>query len=537
MNVLFFHNINRLLNLSLKRELLSHAPPQSQILHAKNLDENIIVKLLYINANMSFHPSIWPAYYNSGEAVDDNEADNNEQQEPPPFFGRLFLDTGLTSEEHNEAVEMEHNRSRRRSSSADIFPNDGSCVTPQKAKGTECQHPTPQTEDTSKASPADDSLMTMEGSPYCGSDLTDLVHTMSSFMGNSSDDEDVQPQGSHRDRMIFQLCRTRPQQEDPKKKVPDFSLRDTEREALLKEKKNLSFFAYGRVLTIASIIFAIVAIVLAVLSKRSLFFVQVEKTIEISPQLNQVEYVGLVQMKLCYNDTANERSDRWLETTDGPFARFLSTQSALTADAGQGVDHHEQTGCFILPLTVDTIDDKMWNVSRTFLSLAIALGSFLTVMLCFAVYWESINLKPIAVGMLVTYFCQSLSFFFFDSALCRQYSCHLAEGSILSILASLLWFLSGLCVIRMDVTYQAKQRQWARRRKRAIKKMRLQRQQSEATAATTTMTDEIQSPERRNLTFIFDVESQEVVRGADDDKECGDDYGDNGAEDEQQYHI
>jgi hypothetical protein len=109
-------------------------------------------------------------------------------------------------------------------------------------------------------------------------------------------------------------------------------------------------------------------------------------------------------------------------------------------------------------------------------------------------YWKSINLKPVAIGLLVTYFFQSLSFFFFDSDLCREYKCHLSEGSITSIVASLFWFLSGLCCIRMDVLYQTQQRRWIRRRDRALKKLRLQRMLSEVTdlATATTDTEDVQ---------------------------------------------
>jgi hypothetical protein len=67
----------------------------------------------------------------------------------------------------------------------------------------------------------------------------------------------------------------------------------------------------------------------------------------------------------------------------------------------------------------------------------------------------------------------------------------------------------------MDVLYQAQQRTWDRRRKRAIKKLKLQRKYSEATEATTiTEADDASArvlPEGRNLAYIFDEEAQEVV--------------------------
>ena len=278
----------------------------------------------------------------------------------------------------------------------------------------------------------------------------------------------------------------------------------------------MSLFAYGRYLTIASIIFALTALALSVVSKQSSSFAELEHPIEISPQLNLVDHVGLVKMPLCYNETANKTSQRRaLVLLDSLFSRSLSIESVPTADAGQGVNHHEHHGCFVLELTVATIDDMMWNVSRMFLSLAIAFGAFLTIMLCSAIYWESINLKPVALGMLLTYFFQSLSFFFFDSEVCRQNVCHFSEGSIASVVASLCWFCCALCCIRMDIVYQAQKRRWLRRRNRALKKIKLHRKASEATdisfpvSALNLDDAEQSSHEPRNLVSLFDAEGQE----------------------------
>jgi hypothetical protein len=439
------------------------------------------------------------SWYESANKVENDS--NNTIQPPLSFMGRLFelglptddtkaLDSTDTAEE-TDSLEVSGSSDRA------VIPMADSFSTPDKPVDAK-QEMTPSTGGSSDIFA--DTPETEIESPYSGADASGIVDSMSSFISSDS-----QSTAFHRDRMRFHIRR-------PKQDPPDFSLRATEKEALLKSRKHLSPFAYGKKLTVSAVLFALTGIVLAVLSKRSLSFVTLDNRIEISPQLNEVERIGLVQLRLCYNETS-AASARQLEATN-EFVRRLSTETVPTTSAGKAVSHHDQTGCFVLRLTTETIDDTMWNVSRSFLSLAIAFGSFLSVMLCLSMYWESINLKPVVLGLLLTYFFQSLSFFFFDSDLCRDNTCRLAEGSIMSILASLCWFLSGLCCIRMDVLYRAQQSKWDRRRKRAIKKLKLQRKYSEATEATTITEDDASSrvlPEGRNLAFIFDEEAQEVV--------------------------
>jgi hypothetical protein len=90
--------------------------------------------------------------------------------------------------------------------------------------------------------------------------VTELFENISSFLGNGTDIT-TPPHSSHHDLAITSS--------QHRQHLPDFSLHETEREALLEEKKHLSFFAYGRMLTIASFVFAFAAIILAIVSKRS----------------------------------------------------------------------------------------------------------------------------------------------------------------------------------------------------------------------------------------------------------------------------
>ena len=365
------------------------------------------------------------------------------------------------------------------------------------------------------------------GSQQYDISITHLVDTLSSFVETFTTCHSSTP--SHEvSQPLNKSSHSEPAQVPSlNKQSPDFSLRKTEIEALVKQKKNLSLFAYGRFLTISSLILAVAALILAVLSKKSLDFARVGSPIELSPQLNLVEHVGLMKVELCYNETNNSKTQtRALRLINLPLSRSLSVEAVPTVDAGLGVNHHEQQGCFILELTVETIDDVMWNVSRSFLSLAIIFGAFLTGMLCLSVYWESINLKPVAMGMLMTYFFQSLSFLFFDSELCRENTCHFSEGSIESIVASLLWFLCALCCIRMDLLYQARRRQWLRRRNRALKKIKLHRKASQATEqsfpASSHSFDELEqsahSPHDRAP--MFAVETENELNGRSDALAC-----------------
>ena len=222
-----------------------------------------------------------------------------------------------------------------------------------------------------------------------------------------------------------------------------------------KPREDCSWFAFGKLLTPVAVISCLLALVFAVIAKRSDAFVQLEDPIQLSPLFDPVNHIGLVRMELCYNETARVIDP----AMDG--AQFT---------AGATFVINAPKGCYDFVLSPSFVDDAMWEVARVFLSLAIALGSFFTLMLATSVIWESINLKPIAIGLLVTYFCQLLSFFFFDSQLCRRHNCALANGSILSIVASMLWFVAGLACIRMDVVYQGKQRLLEKRLRRAKRK-------------------------------------------------------------------
>ena len=141
--------------------------------------------------------------------------------------------------------------------------------------------------------------------------------------------------------------------------------------------------------------------------------------------------------------------------------------------------------CHVIRLSNTIIEDTMWEVARVSTSMAIALGGFFCVMMISTLYWESINMKPIAVGLLITYLFQSFSFFFFDSQLCREHSCSLSDGTIMSIVASFCWFVSAMVAILMDVHHTRKLRRLARLERRRLRRLRKKKLQRESSTTTT----------------------------------------------------
>lgn len=223
---------------------------------------------------------------------------------------------------------------------------------------------------------------------------------------------------------------------------------------------HLSWFGHGKTTTLIPIALAIMALILSIFSRLSLRFVSLSEPLYVSTYFMKLDAVGLNRIRLCYNDSiVHGRMLTYID--DYNVVTASSTTIPLSTSRSAKVPG---TGCNILELTTENVDDTMWDISRSCISFAVYLGSFLTIMLGTSIYWQSINLKPIAVGILVVYFFQSVSFFFFDSKLCREHICRLSEGSFASILSCVFWFASGLACIRMDIIYQSKLRRYERRR-------------------------------------------------------------------------
>ena len=220
---------------------------------------------------MSSSRPLWPRSDSMNDV--DVEADSN-AREPVSFFGQLFHDTALPVDE-NEECERTNEDARCRRIFSSEENNTVACTTPTKTRRAESPQTTPGTEKSSHEESSSEA-----GSPFYGTGVFDLSSMMKAF--TTGDLSHLPPQVPNNDSTAVPRDDIRRQQQRP-----DFSLRDTEVEALLKHKKHMSFFAYGRYLTIASIVFALTALALSVVSKHSMSFVELEHPVEISPQLDR----------------------------------------------------------------------------------------------------------------------------------------------------------------------------------------------------------------------------------------------------------
>ncbi len=174
-------------------------------------------------------------------------------------------------------------------------------------------------------------------------------------------------------------------------------------------------FAHGKLWTVVGIFFAWTGLVCAHQAKETTRFVTVASPIYVDATFNEVYDVGLINFKLCFNQT-----------------RTL------------------MAGCAVHELEVSDINDKMFQLSRSMAFIATLLGGFLAACITVSIFWHSINLRPVGMGFLLAYFFQSFTFLFFDSQLCALHDCHVSDGAIYSVVASFCWIFACLASARMD---------------------------------------------------------------------------------------
>ena len=301
---------------------------------------------------------------------------------------------------------------------------------------------------------------------------------------------------------------------------------------------NFALFAHGRLTTIIPILCAGAALILSVVTQQTASFVFLREPMLVSPTFETVDRVGLVYLDLCLADeftTVAEGSgiktvvardyqpgavgrsapasegessgiignlltwasppsieafDRVVEDYDHDDYIFVGPSDDEFETDLAGWDEEIKDGtdtppkiCRSVKITSSLLNDSLWHVSRTFLCLAIVFGFFLLFMLCLAAYWSTINLKPVVIGLLMTYSFQSMTFFFFESGTCRRYGCGVSTGSALAILASLFWFAAAVGAIWMDCVLHAKMKRKERRERRRRRRERRARRKREAKAA------------------------------------------------------
>ena len=208
-----------------------------------------------------------------------------------------------------------------------------------------------------------------------------------------------------------------PPLEDPK--AAKYRRREDAMTTELLQESHCQCFAHGHIWTMVGIIFSWLGFALAFLARRSNSFVTLENPMYVDPVFDPIDQVGMVNLQLCFNETY--------------------------------VEDPALTGCTIHRLDSTDINDAMFQVSRILVSLVILLGGFMSAFLTSTMFWSSINLRPIGIGYLISYFLQSFTFLFFDTNLCAQYKCHISTGCYYSIIASICWILACVASSRMDV--------------------------------------------------------------------------------------
>jgi hypothetical protein len=209
-------------------------------------------------------------------------------------------------------------------------------------------------------------------------------------------------------------------------------------------EKHIRWCGHGVRWTVVAVLAAIAGSVFSIMAHRSTAFARLATPMNVAPIYQPVDTIGMFQMEVCFNET-------------------------LSAD--------DETGCHVFPLTSRDISDNMFDLSRIFLTLATLFGSFFTLFLISAVFWESINLKPIGLGFLAIYFFQSFSMLFFDTEICSGHSCKLGPGCAFCIGASLCWIVACVAVAKMDnfkIRANRERRQAARRARREERRRRYQ---------------------------------------------------------------
>jgi hypothetical protein len=175
------------------------------------------------------------------------------------------------------------------------------------------------------------------------------------------------------------------------------------------------WFPHGTFWTLIGFFFAWAGVVCSYEARNTFRFVTVDSPIYVDTNFEEVYEVGMINFQLCFNET-----------------------------------HTGMSGCTIHELASTDVNDKMFQIARSMAFLAILLGGFLAASITIATFWSTINLIPIGFGFLLTYFIQTLTFLLFDSELCALHQCHMAKGTIHSLIGSMCWILASIASARMD---------------------------------------------------------------------------------------
>jgi hypothetical protein len=196
-------------------------------------------------------------------------------------------------------------------------------------------------------------------------------------------------------------------------------------------KQHLRWFGHGKPWTLIAILVSWAGVLLSAYSRNSLQFVTLDEPFLIDSNFDYLDSIGMIRIQVCYNETVVGKN-----------------------------------GCQVIDLSPDIVDDSRFEAARGLLTLGLWFGIFFATVLSSAIYWESINLRPIGFGLLFTYFCQSCAMIFFDTELCAKYTCRPGAGCIYCIVASFCWITACGATAKMDAI---KSRYARRRRRQALR--------------------------------------------------------------------
>ena len=236
--------------------------------------------------------------------------------------------------------------------------------------------------------------------------------------------------------------------EDTPKAIPSAERKSKRKSSNKREEKqvHLKCCGHGIVWTTLALVAGIIGVYTSFTAVWSTDFVNLARPLDIAPIYEEVDQLGLFNIKVCFNQ-----------------------------------NNTEMHGCMDYNLPSTAIEgDNIFQVARLFVSLGAFFGALATGILVSSLFWESINLKPIYMTLLLAYFLQSFTMLFFDSNACSEKGCRIGRGCSYCIGASMCWIVACLATTRMDnfkkrAIYrrkiQAKLARKERRRQRRLNKM------------------------------------------------------------------
>ena len=223
--------------------------------------------------------------------------------------------------------------------------------------------------------------------------------------------------------------------------------------------EHVSLFHLGPFKTVFAIVMTITAFSFSVACKHSTSFVRLEIPLEVGSHYNDITTMGLFYLEMCRTKESVSVDNGIVTISDYIYADdstfnddpidTIITQISEVEYAKLTMDLDSPKVCKKIRLDGGVIGDGLWNSTRIFAGFTEWLGGFLALTLICACCWKTMNLVPIAIGLLLNYMFQSLSFLFFETKLCKENGCFQSRGGDLAIGAIICWFLAWIGVLYM----------------------------------------------------------------------------------------